>query len=473
MQPPNIDGVQSLLSHMGDEGESIGFKPPIGLLYVATFLKERTGHQITLVDGQAERLSLDQCLTRICGLEPDVVGVSAWTDWWWAAYELGRRLKERRPQTHLCFGGPHVSIYPAETLGMEGVDSIVVGDGEVPFTALCNLLGSDGPSNHLAGLHFKEFGCKHGEDLFYIQKNLDELPIPDRTLLPLEQYSSVLGKASFVTTMVTSRGCPHHCIFCKLNFQKTISRSAENVIEEFARIKELGIEEVEVYDDTFTWSKQRVKDICLGLIERKIKLRWTIRDRVTLTSYELLNLLKRAGCARIHFGIESGSDEVLKLIKKNITVAHARRAVAWAKECGLVVLVYFMLGNKGETAEEVKKTIDLALELDTDYCQISVTIPYPGTAMYQEALQKGIISHDYWQEFALKPVPNFRIPELYEEHLSSEEMMAWRDIAIRRFYFRPRYLLNQVLSLRTWGEFKARTSMGARLLMGVLQRKAV
>ncbi|MGD8561704.1 MAG: radical SAM protein [Desulfarculaceae bacterium] len=472
VQPPNSGGVRSLLSHMGEEGESIGFKPPIGLLYIATYLKQNTRHRVEIIDGQAERLNLEQCLERVAASGPQVVGISAWTDWWYPSYTLAKMIKDRLPQSHMCLGGPHVSIYPQETLAMPGVDSIIVGDAEVPFAALCDMLAQGRLSGHIPGLHLRQFGCKTGDDLFHIQKDLDALPIPDRTLLPLKNYSSVLGRNSFVTTMITSRGCPHHCIFCKLNYQKTLSHSASRVIAEFEQIHNLGISEVEVYDDTFTWSKTRVREICQGLIDKGIKLNWAIRDRVTSADPELLDLLKQAGCNRIHYGIESGVDRVIRLMKKNITVEHARRAVAWAKERDFTVLSYFMIGNKGEKVEDVKQTIALALELDTDYCEFSVTVPYPGTQMYTEALEQGIIRQDYWLKFALNPTANFKPLQLYDKDMSLEQMLALRNQAIRRFYFRPRYIMRELMRLRHWHELRSRTVMGLRLFFSLFKKAA-
>lgn len=461
IQPPLEGEVSLLLPHMGEDG--IGFKPPIGLLYIATYLKERTSHSISVIDAQAERLSILQCVEKTISLQPDVVGISAWTDWWYAACKLGKLIKEALPNVHICYGGPHVSIFHDETLSARHTDSVVLGDGEIPFARLCDRISENRSVTETPGLHFKTNGVRGGEDLFYIHKNLDELPIPDRTILPLDNYSSVIGKSDTVTTMITSRGCPFSCVFCKLNFQKTLCRSAENVVEEFREIEKLGIKEIEVYDDTFTWSRSRVISICKQLVEEGVRVRWAIRDRVSAVDADLLDAMKKAGCYRIHYGVESGSDRIIDLMKKNITVEQARNAIRMAKKRKFVVLAYFMFGNMGETTEDIKTTIDFALELDADYAEFSITIPYPGTHLYEKALETGIISHDYWKEFALNPEPDFQPPELYEENVKLDDLIRFRNEAIQRYYFRPGYLVKELLASSSLKEIAKKAKMGARL----------
>ncbi|MBI4520065.1 MAG: radical SAM protein, partial [Gemmatimonadetes bacterium] len=264
-------------------------------------------------------------------------------------------------------------------------------------------------------------------------------------------------------TMITSRGCPYRCTFCKLNFQKTLQRSADDVVEEFREIERLGITEVEVYDDTFTWSAQRVSAICHSLIAHGTPISWAIRDRVTGVRAENLELLRRAGCARIHLGVESGLDKTLKTIKKRITTEQVREAVRLVKAAGFTTLTYFMIGLPGETRDDVLRTIDFALELDTDYAEFNICVPYAGTEMYETALRESVITTDYWRAFAMHPVPDFSVPQLIEDHLSKAELFELRDLAIRRFYFRPRFIGRELLRLGSLGELRRKTRMGVSL----------
>ncbi|MGE0493585.1 MAG: radical SAM protein [Vulcanimicrobiota bacterium] len=469
IQPPTSGCVRSLLPQVEQDGEGIGFKPPLGLLYVASMTAASTPHEVKVIDAIGQRKSFDDLVAEARAFEPDLIGISAWTDWWYPAYHTGELLKEALPKAHLCYGGPHVSIYAQATLDVPFVDSVIVGDGEVPFMCLANMLANDKLDNRLPGLHLKQHGVKECQQ-FFIHDDLDNLPLPDRRMLPLEPYSSVLGKGRLLTTMVTSRGCPHKCTFCKLNFQKTLCRSADNVLREFEDIHSLGIKEVELYDDTFTWARQRVLDICQGLIDRQLGLEWAVRDRVSNARVDLLDRMYAAGCRRVHYGIESGVDRVLEKMRKKTTVRLARRAVQIAKDTGLTVLTYFMFGNLDETLDDMQRTIDFALELDADFCEFSITIPYAGTEMYEEALETGLIKEDYWAEYARKPVPDFMPPKLIETAASLEQLIEIRNRAVRSFYFRPKYIINQARKVTNPVEFLRKAKMGGKLFNSVYAR---
>ena len=468
--PPTHGCVQSLLPQVDEGSEGIGYKPPLGVLYLATTLKRDTPHEVKVLDGVAQELDFETIVRAAVEFGADVVGISAWTDFWYPAFTVGKMIKEALPATHLVYGGPHLGVYPEATLEVPFVDSVVVGDGEIPLVALCNMIAAGEMVTGFPGLHLKKAGVSSGESWAYIQKDLDALPIPDRQLLPLELYTSVLGASDRITTMITSRGCPHRCVFCKLSFQKTLCRSAESIIGEFDELVRLDVREVEIYDDTFTWAKKRLRDICNGLIERDNQIKWAVRDRVSNATPELLELMYRAGCRRVHYGVESGVDRVLKTMGKAITTQQARDAVRWAKAAGMTVLTYFMFGNLDETVEDMRGTIDFALELDAHYCEFSITIPYAGTKMYEVGLERGLLTEDYWAKYASNPEKDFRVPQLIENHADRATLIELRDEAVRRFYFRPRYMLKQLVAVRSFGEFWRKAGMGLQLFSGLRNR---
>jgi anaerobic magnesium-protoporphyrin IX monomethyl ester cyclase len=473
IQPPTIGSVKSLLPQVdSDGGEGIGFKPPLGIMYCASMLQKESIHEILVIDAIASQLSFDELVKQVVDFNPDVVGISAWTDFWYPAYHTGQLIKTALPNVHLSYGGPHLGIYQAETLSIPFVDSVIVGDGEIPFLYLCNMVANGVIDNTMRGLHFKSGGVKPTPDTFYIHGDLDSLPMPDRRMLPIKNYGSVLGKNEYVTTMITSRGCPYRCTFCKLNFQKTLARSASSIVDEFREIHALGIKEVEIYDDTFTWNKKRLIEICQGLIKADLGVKFAIRDRVSSASVDLetLKLLKKAGCIRIHFGIESGVQKIMDKMKKNITVEQARNAVKLAKKAGITVLTYFMFGNLDETEEDMKETINFAVSLNADFAQFSITIPYAGTEMYEEALKSGIISNDYWGEYALNPVPDFMPGGLIENLVSLNTMIEMRNLAIRKFYFRPKFILKEATRLRSINEFMKKSKMAMQLAQSIYTR---
>lgn len=470
IQGPSAQCVKSLLPQVEDDGgEGIGFKPPIGVLYLATNLSRNSPHTVKVIDAIAERLSYEEIIEKAVEFKPDLVGISAWTDFWYPACRTGELIKQALPDIHLTYGGPHLGIYPKETLAFPFVDSVICGDGETPFLYLCNLVSNDTVDNSFNGLHFKEFGVKPAPCTFFVEGNLDALPILDRTLLPLENYGSVLGKNKHITTMITSRGCPHRCTFCKLTFQKNLARSAESVVEEFRQIHALGIREVEIYDDTFTWSRKRLSEICKSLIDAELGIIWAARDRVSSSSVDdgLLDLMYKAGCRRIHYGIESGVQRVIDRMKKRITLEQAKKAVTLAKAANMTVLTYFMFGNIDETVEDMYKTIEFAKSLDADYAQFSITIPYAGTEMYKEGLATGLISKDYWDEYARNPTPHFTIPQLIDNHADFATIKKIHGEALRSYYFRPKYILRELRKLTSMHEFLRKARMGLHLAKAV------
>lgn len=458
--PPSSDAVKAMMIQSEDsESGGIGFKPPLGMLYIASFLKaSQPHHDLLLIDSQAEQLDIMQIISKVSDFRPDILGITAWTDFWYSTYKLIGEVKKALPNTHICVGGPHVGIFPDVILNYSEADSIILGDGEVPFSMLVQAIENSRSITHIPGVYTK--ASLKASLSYYIHKDLDSLPNPDRTLLNYKLYYSILGKKTFVSTMITSRGCPYRCIFCKLNFQKTLCRSAKSVISEFEQMAGLGIEEVEIYDDTFTWSKQRVIDICKGIIDRRFNIAWAIRDRVNNVDDELLDWMWKAGCHRIHYGVESGLDKTLETIQKNITTEQAIQAVKKAKIRGFEVLTYFMLGLPGETEKDMLATVKFAMELNPDYTTFNVAIPYAGTEMYEMALKKGIIPFDYWAEFTRKPTPGFVIPYYYEEFVDKNCLLNMRNYAIRRFYFRYSFLLKQITKINSFQDFYRKAKLG-------------
>ncbi|MEG3618601.1 radical SAM protein [Magnetovibrio sp. PR-2] len=467
IQPPEIDGVKSLLPHFQKGTKNVGFKPPLGLLSIASTLQDRSCHEIELIDAIAEELTFETLLDKVVAFRPDVIGITAWTDFWWPAFHTCEIIKQSLPHVHICVGGPHVGIYPTETLDMDCVDSVVVGDGEMPFLYLCNMVSHDHLINDFPGLHIAAGGVKTPPLRQFVQTDLDDLPMINRALLPISNYGSVLSKTAVSTTMITSRGCPYRCTFCKLDFQKNVARSADNVVSEFQRIADLGIREVEIYDDTFTWGKARLRSICEGLIASGNQVKWAVRDRVSSADPELYQLMYQAGCRRIHLGIESGVQSVLDKMKKRITLEQARFAIQAAREADFEILTYFLFGNAGESVKDMERTIEFSIELDVDYSEFSITIPYPGTEMYQTMLLSGEIEGDFWLAYAKAPVPHLSPDQVIGNKKSLAVLRKALNRGNRKFYYRPRYLIRELLRVSSFSELFRKMRMGARLARSV------
>jgi radical SAM superfamily enzyme YgiQ (UPF0313 family) len=461
--PPTTNAVQSLFTFHRNVG--IGFKPPLGIMILATYLRANGFPETSCLDAQVEELTPERTAARLAEMRPDVVGLTAWTDFWYPVWKTAQCVRKALPNCTIVMGGPHCMVYPEESLLGSEADYIVAGDGEDTLLGLVTALSEGRPVDDLPGLWRKEQGrAVPPAEKMSVIKDLSKIPAPDRTLLPVTRYYSVLNPHDYETTMITSRGCPHKCVFCKMHAQRVYARSAGQVIEEFKDIAALGIKDVQVYDDTFTWSKERVMDICRGILDHGLKVNWAIRDRVNRADRELYALMRKAGCYRIHYGVESGSPEVLAASGKGITLDQVKNAVAMAKGLGFDTLAFYMFGFLDETREDAMRTIRFAISLDTDYAVFAAIIPYPGTRLYDMALERGIIPRDFWRDFTLSPAPDYRIPHLIEQEMDRDTLIHFKNMALRKYYFRPKPFFRELFNVGSFKDFTHKANMAMNIL---------
>lgn len=462
ISPPTLSPLRADMSDLFEK-ES-GLYPPLGLLYLAAGLLQDGRHQVKVVDGPALEASHESIEREIRELRPQMVGIQSLTFHLLDTLAVAERVKRVDPAIHVCLGGPHVFLYPRETLGFPFIDSLILGEGETTFPELLNALEKGKPLEEVQGIAFRSGGEVILTDGRPLIESLDTLPFPARRLIPYQRYYSVLGKEGLMTTMITSRGCPFSCIYCgRFHIGKRFrARSARNVVDEMEACLEMGIGEFQVFDDIFTLDKKRALAVCQEIVQRDLNLSWAIRSRVDTVDRELLQGLARAGCRRISYGVEAGSDEILKNLKKGITTRQAEESVRMTQEMGIAVLADFMLGSPGEKREHILRTIDFALKLRPDFAQFTVTTPYPATELYLDGLRRGVIEQDYWREFAQQPREDFVTP-FWNEHLSREELLELFRLAYRRFYLRPSYVWGRFRRLGSWKEFKNAARAGTRV----------
>jgi anaerobic magnesium-protoporphyrin IX monomethyl ester cyclase len=255
-----------------------GYNPPLGLLLLAAYLLEHNhNHQVTVIDAQVEELSYAQLEQRLHTLDFDVVGITAMTFTLLDVKETLDIAKKINPNCKVVLGGPHVNIYPGETIHIEGVDFLVLGEGEIRFSQLLDNIDKPDKLKEINGLVFKD---PQGQMVFtgppdiVTEDVLNRLPFPARQLTPYKKYSSLLAKRTPITTMITSRGCPFNCTFCNRPHlgKKFRALSPQRVVQEFEECIKLGIHEFLIYDDTFTIQKERVKEICRLVIQKKLDI---------------------------------------------------------------------------------------------------------------------------------------------------------------------------------------------------------
>jgi len=463
INPPFENMVMTNTPSIVDEEQ--GFFPPLGIMYVASYAEKETEHKIGILDTQVEQLNYTQIEHEIKKRSPDIVGITTMTFSLIDSILTAKVVKKVDDNIKVIVGGPQVGIYPEETIDFPEVDYLILNEGEITFTELLQNIDDKDKLKNVKGLVFKDNGNIVKTELREFIKDLDALPFPARHLTAYKKYRSLLAKESIVTTMITSRGCPYKCIFCNRPHlgKKFRARSAINVVDEMEECVEMGINEIAVYDDTFTLNRQRAIDICNEILGRGLKIRWDIRTRIDAIDKELLSKLKEAGCDRIHYGIEAGTPEILKVLKKGITLEQARNAIKWSKEIGISTLAYFMIGSPQESREQITETINFAKKLDPDFAHFSITTPFPATELYTMGLETGVIKNDCWRDFAKNPSTEFQSPYC-EGNLSREELIELLNFAYKRFYVRPKYIFRSISKVRSLGEFRKKAKAGLKVV---------
>ena len=444
--------------------EERGYNPPLGLLYIASYIQKHTEHEISIIDSQVERLDYHPLKLKIELEKPDLVGITAMTMTLVDVIKTARIVKQFDNTIKVVLGGPHVNLFPNETINIESVDYLVLGEGEEVFNDLVAAIDSNSDMEKISGIVFKNNGQIVNTGARSHIKNLDDLPFPARHLVPYEKYNSLLFKGKVVTTIFTSRGCPFRCSFCdRPHLGKVFrARSAQNVVDEIEACVQLGIYEFLFYDDTFTVNKQRIIDICNEIVKRRLNVSWDIRARVDTVDEEILIHLKKAGCQGIHYGIEAGTEKVLNILNKGITINHARKIFNLTKKYKIPILAYFMIGNPKETLDDIHTTFKVMKSLKPDYVHITILTPFPGTKIYNDGLAKGIIKKDYWREFAANPRSDF-VPPHWDELFSKDELNDLLIRGYRSFYLNPFYVLKRILKVRSLGEFKKKAVAGIKV----------
>jgi radical SAM superfamily enzyme YgiQ (UPF0313 family) len=439
---PPLSGMIRANYPVSIEGDT-GRYPPVGLMYLASSVEQDSAHHVDVVDLHRP---LDDAAGTLPRRAPDLVGVTTTTFNLVSALRTVNAAKKRYPDVPIVVGGPHAHIYPEETLAQDNIDYVVVGEGEESLPALCRALEGTGSLGEVPGLYYRDDGVAVLSRPAEPIEDLDALPFPDRTKTDFRSYRNVTAKERYSTYVISSRGCPYRCAYCHRPHmgKRFRAMSAGRVVEEVAHCVSLGIDWVDFFDDTFTLDKKRAADICRMIIDRRIPVSWSVRTRVDRVDDGLFRLMARAGCKKVSLGIESGRQHVLDKLDKGTTLRQCDEAIASARAAGLAVYADFMLGNPGESLEDMRATVDYACSLPIQYAQFSITTPYPGTPLYEDFRRKRPELGDYWRRFARQPSSDFRTPVWAEDDFPEEEIVAiWRS-AIRRFYLRPARLLGEL-----------------------------
>jgi len=444
-----------------------GVYPSLGLLSIAAVL-ERKNHQLRVIECDVEerpQLVLEETLRTF---KPEVVGIYTMTWTFRQACAMVKKVRALLPHAKVIAGGPHVVSFPTLSIEYGDFDYAVMGEGEETIVELMETIEERKDVHTIRGIVCKDHGSiVQTENRPYIE-DVNTIPFPARHLVPMDRFRDVFTRHQRFATMISSRGCPFDCTYCDRKNRmgrKWRARDPLNIVEEVREVAEkFRIGEFMFFDDEFVISKRRTYEFCEQLLQQGLNVLWECRARVDMVDRNLLEVMRRAGCYRIRFGFESGDNEILKVLKKGITVEHSIETARYAKEVGIEIVGYFMMGSPEETPETLRKTLELALTLDPDYAVFSKTILIAGSELFSWGVENGVIEKDYWEKF-LRGEEDDPAPCISTKELPSSVVDETISEANRRFYLRSRYILKRLSRIRSFRQLHSQVAMAKGMFM--------
>ena len=444
----------------------------------ATGVLEKEGHDVKLVDAPADDLSREACFKIATDFQPEMVVVYTSTPSIFNDIDIAGSIKTLLPQSFVVLTGPHVSALPVESLKIdERIDAIARREYDLTLVDLSSGFLTRENLAVVKGITFR----RHGEiistpDREFIE-DLDSLPFVSaiyKKHLHIENYFYAHCRYPTVS-IFTSRGCYARCNYCvypeQMFGRRQRQRSPENIVKEFQYIeKELPqVKEVLIDDDTFSFDPEHTKRFCELMIERQIKVPWTVECRANL-SYETMVMMRKAGCRLIVIGFESADNAILKNVHKGITIERMRKFVEDAKKAGIMIHSCFMAGNQGETKETLMKSLRFAQEINADTCQFFPLMVYPGTKAFDWARENGyLLTEDYSKWLTDEGLHDCVVstPEL-----RAKDLVSFCDYARTRYYLSPRYLTYKFIQMVKHPKEIKKTLKSAKTFSRYLFRKS-
>lgn len=400
--------------------------PPIGLMYLATFLNSN-GYLCKVLDVGVKALSLGETIHEIKKLNPRVVGISILTPSTITAVPLARKIKEKLPHVLVGCGGIHISVDPDFIKRYPSFDFAVKGEGEEIMLDIMKKLDR---GEKIHGVY----------DGGYI-KNIDKIPNPDYGLIDFSEYGYSLdpkGKRHTAIAMITSRGCPFSCIFCSKSETRRFVRfrSVKNIVNEIEQNMHLS-KDFTFMDDTMTLNKNNTKNVCREILKRKLRISWIAMTRADCLTSGMAKLMAKSGCREVFIGVESGDERIRnEVIGKHVSNKIILKAVQICRKYGIRTSLFLMLGFPSEGREEIEKTVNFLNYSKADIMGIHLTSPLPGSRLWPLAISEKAIPADLIDQFiAGKLGPDFSSwPNYIQKESSKEYLESARARAIRTSY---------------------------------------
>lgn len=454
---------------------------PLGLGYIAAVLRN-AGHSLAVIDLNAQKESDSELEKRIRAGKFDMIALRAMITQFKQTKILASLINSVS-KAKIVLGGGLGSAVPEFVLKETDVDIIVVGEGEKTAVEVAERIENQKSLAGQNGIVYRDNGnIIKTSPQSYIE-DISSIPFPAWDLFPMGRYfqRAEMGFPKRKISIITSRGCPYHCSFCfhgifGYNYR---FRSAENIIEEIKILKmDYGVQGICFEDDTFFLVKNRILKLCDMLRSHNVDIAWTCSGRVNLVDRELLMKMKASGCTHISYGIESGCQEMLNKIGKNITIEQAERAIKDTWDCGIIPHGFMMIGHSGETIASIQKSIEFCKKVGI-VAEFSITTPIPGTKLFNEALEFNriksikelIVRWEHWFEDVVVNMTDFTDSQLIEMKKKAE-----KEVFINFLYRKQRYYLKMLLlELRINGFISVINRMlrGIRLLVYVTRNRGL
>lgn len=427
-----------------------GLFPPLSLAWVAA-IAEKAGHEVTIIDARTLRLSKEDTLDRLKEFKPDMMGFMMTTYMFRETLEWIRFLRAGL-KIPVIVGGYNLRVYPKESVMPEEIDFGCVNSAYYTVPALLSELDGRRKFDDVPGLVYKKNGEVIETPAYPEMEDFNDYPNPARRLLPNELYAEFPTERRNFTVMVTSKGCPRGCLFCEAGRTPYNPRSPAIVINEIEECyTNYGIREIDIFDYEFLINRKRAMAIFKLLQERNLDLIWACRARIDSVDEEMLREMKKAGCNRIYYGIESGVQAILDRINKGITLEQIRETIRLTRDNDIRALGFFLIGNPGETKQDIQETLKFAKSLDLDYVQFSKLTAKPLTPMWRDMTKQ--LGYDYWREYILGNVEDQPLPRPWTD-FTNDEIDAIAKKAYVSYHSRPLFLIKSTLKVKSFEEFK-------------------
>ncbi len=445
-----LSSMNAVWGKLGDDSGNNNFMYGVGS--ILSYMRESGFSNLRFMDPNLEKIGKDEFVSVLAKERFDVVAMSCFTASAGYVYKTLKVVKETLPDCITVIGGIHPTLSPEECLKESAhVDVIVIGEGEITFKELSeNIIGRNDLDN-VKGICFRKNSTIIKTLPREHIKDINMLPMPAYDLFPMDRYVAQVTHVKLYPSyiMLNSRGCCYQCAFCHANAihgRRIRHRSPDNVIKEMLYLKDnFGAKGISFYDSTFTIKRNWVVELCNKMIEKNVGLAWECNTRTDKVDEELLTLMKKAGCWGVNFGIESGNQKSLDLIRKANTVEQNTKSVKTALKIGLFVVGTYIICLPGENEEDVINTINYARELGTHQALFYLPIPYPKTLLYQLCEEEGGLRKDVkWEDYNAFDFDN---PVYVNKRIGKEKMIKLYNHAFRVYYLTPKVILRNLMQI--------------------------